>query len=195
MSSFIGIGFVFDKDQNIELLFSKLLDLLIVNGELKKISYSIDEKGDNWNEEIIKCYSTCEITSLMLNNFFGKINITGAILDNTQIDFDLSITELPQGDYGFLIEIDIEQLFKVGEREELEKCTSMIIKFCESIFNILKYRYSFCDHEVGIEYTWAEFERLKECVYSVSIVPQKNEFFINLASWEIDGLTNRLSRN
>lgn len=195
MSSFIGIGFVFDKHQNIELLFSKLLDFLIVNGELKKISYSIDEKGDNWNEEIVKCYSTCEITSLMFNNFFGKINITAAILDNTQIDFDLSIIELSQGDYGFLIEIDIEQLFKVGEREKLEKCTSMIIKFCKSIFNIIEYRYSFCDHEVGIEYTWTEFDRLKECVYSVSIVPQKNEFVINLASWEIDGLTNRLSRN
>lgn len=192
MSSFISIGFVFEKNQDIKQLFSKFLDFLIVNGRIEKISYSFDENSDNWNQEILKDYSTYEITSLMVDNFFGKTNITAKILNDKRINFDISVSKFSQGDFGFLIEIDIEQLFKVGNREELEKCSSMIIKFCGTIFDIIEYRYSFCDHEVSIEYTWDEFNQLDEYIYSISLITQNDKCVIKLASWEIDGLTNRL---
>ena len=191
MSSFISIGFVFDKHQSITVLFSKFIEFLIARGVLNKISYSIDENGDNWNEKIIKGYSSYEVTSLMVNNYFGKANITAAILDDKKINFDISISKLQQEDFGFLIEIDIDQLFKVGNREELKNCSSMIITFCETLFNKMDFCYAFCDHEVGIEYTWNEFSQLDKCIYSISIIPQNEKFVIDLASWEIDGLTSR----
>lgn len=84
-----------------------------------------------------------EVTSLMLNNFLGKANITSAILDNKIVNFDVSVSKLYKNDFGFLIEINIEQLFRVGGRKELEHSTSMIIEFCESIFDNAKYSYAF----------------------------------------------------
>lgn len=194
MSSFISIGFVFEKDQNIKQLFSKFVDFLIIKGRVEKLSYSIDENGDNWNQVILKDYSVYEITTMMIDNFLGKTNITAMIFNNKQINFDISVFKFSKGDFGFLIEIDINQLFKVGDREELEKCSFMIIKFCETVFDIIEYRYSFCDHEVGIEYTWDEFKQFNEDIYSISVIPQNNEYDIKLASWEIDGLTNRLGK-
>lgn len=195
MSSYISIGFVFVKHQNITVLFSEFLNCLITNGNFQKISYSVDKNGDRWHEEIIKARSTDEITSLMANNFFGKININAMILGDRDIDFDISISKFSQGDFGFLIEIDIDQLFEVGNKKELEGCSSMIIKFCKRIYYKIQYQYAFCDHEVGIEYTWSEFNKLNDSIYSISIIPRNEEFVVNLATWEIDGLTNRIIKN
>lgn len=191
MSSSISIGFVFEKQQNPTLLFSKFLGCLITNGEFQKISYSLDENGSSWHEETIKTQSTYEVATLMVKHFFGKATIKAKILNNKNIHFDTSIFKFSKNDFAFLIEIDIDQLFQVGNKKELENCSSMIIKFCEEIFDIVQYRYAFCDHEANIEYTWSEFSEMNENIYSISIIPQSEKFKISLASWEIDGLTNR----
>lgn len=193
MSSSIGIGFVFEKHQKIDLLFSEFLSYLIIKGKLQKITYSLDENGKQWHEETIKAYPTCEVVPLLINHFFGKINIKAMIIDDKEMDFDISVFKFPKGDFAFLIEIEIDQLFKAGNKQELEYCSSMIIKFCKDVFDKVNYRYAFCDHEVDIEYTWSEFSKMNESIYSISIVPQNEGFKVNLASWEIDGLTNRYS--
>lgn len=191
MSSCVSIGFVFEKNQNIKLLFSKFLEYLIRYGELHKISYSLDKKGKRWKNEVIKDKTLDEIVLLMINNYYGKIDITNLVVDDKSIDYMITITKFSDGDFGFLIEIDIDQLFKVGNRNELEKWTSLIINFCKSIFNIIDYRYAFCDHEVSIEYKWSEFNKLKESIYSISIISKNKGLIIDLSSWEIDGLTFR----
>lgn len=191
MSSYISIGFVFEKAQNISLLFSEFLNFLTVDGEFRKISYSIDENGNDWHKKNIEGYSVDEISSLMINNFFAKTTILSRSLDAKNINFDTSITNFSHGDYGFLIEIEIEQLFKVGNRKELEHCSDIIVKFCKKIFSKLGYKYAFCDHEVNIEYDWKKFSQLDENVYSITIIPKDEDFIVKYATWEIDGLTIR----
>ncbi len=192
MSSYVSIGFVFEKDQNIKSLLSKFLDFLITKGEFKKIAYSEDENGDKWNEKVINDYSAYMVASLMVDNYFGRTNITAAIFNDEQINLDVSIYKFPQGDFGFLIEITLEQLSKHEKKEELEKSTYRIINFCKTLFSMIEYRYAYCDQEVPIEYTWDEFNQLDKCVYSISIIPHNNAIDIKLAAWDIDGLTNRL---
>lgn len=191
MSSSISIGFVFEKQQSMTLLLSKILEFFKAKGELNRISYSVDENGDSWKENTIQNLTPHEVASLMVNNFWGKTNITSAILDDKIVNFDVSVSKLFKNDFGFLMEINIEQLFRVGDKKELENSTSMIIQFCKSIFDNAKYSYAFCDHEANIEYTWSEFKKLKNHIYSIVIIPENEKFVINLSSWEIDGLTNR----
>lgn len=191
MSSSISIGFVFEKHQNEKEEFSKLLTSLVSNGKLEKLIYSIDENGNDWKEEAKINYPIDIISSIMIENYFGKLTMEATILTSKNINFDVSISNFIQGDFGFLIEIDIEQLFKVGHKEDIKKCTEEIIQFCEKLFDKIKYKYSFCDHEVAIEYTWDEFKKMNDRIYSVSIIPKEKEFIVNLATWDIDGLSNR----
>jgi len=190
MSS-ISIGFVFEKQQNVTETFSELLISLTTNGKMKKLAYSLDKDGDNWEEETTFDYSINRISSIMIDNYFGRITIESVILTNKSITYDVSISNLANDDFGFLIEIDIEHLFKVGNKDELESCTKEVIQFCEKIFDRIEYKYSFCDHEAALEYTWDEFKAMNENIYSVSIIPKDNIFIVNLTTWEIDGLSSR----
>lgn len=191
MSSFLSIGFVFEKNQNIEEIFSEFLSYIITDGELQTISYSIDDEGNEWHKETIKLCSINKIVSLMINNFFGKINVKTIHLFKKVTNIDISIFKFSQGDFGFLIEIDIKQLFEVGNKKELESYSSIIINFCKLCFDKIKYRYAFCDHEANIEYTWDEFNKINKNIYSISVIPQNEKFIVNLADWEIDGLSHR----
>lgn len=192
MSSFIGIGFVFGKTDSTIESFSKFLSFITREGNIKKIAYSTDIDGSNWIEDTsLKKCPIGNISSIMIDNYFGNITINAPIFDVKDIDFNVSMSVLAQGDFGFLLEIDIDQLFKVGDKPALEDFTGKIIELCKNIFSEVSYQYSFCDHEVGIEYSWNEFETISEDVYSVVVVPAKEAFIVKLASWEIDGLTSR----
>ena len=191
MSSYVSIGFVFEKHQSINSLLSKFFDFLTTKGEFKKIAYSEDENGDKWNEEIINDYSAYSVASIMVDNYFGRTNITAAIFNDEQINFDVSVHKFPQGDFGFLIEITLDQLSKHLRKEELEISTYRIINFCKTVFSTIEYRYAFCDHEVPIEYTWDEFKQFDKCMYSISVIPHNDAIDIKLAPWEIYGFINR----
>lgn len=54
MSSSISIGFVFEKQQSMTLLLSKILAFSKAKGELNRISYSVNENGDSWKENTIQ---------------------------------------------------------------------------------------------------------------------------------------------
>ena len=192
MSSSIGIGFIYNESSNIEDKLNKFIDFFLLNDtKIQKIVYSTDKNGDDWHVKNVDNYSSHEIANILIQNYFGNLTIKGSIVSKRNINIDMSIHQINQKEFGFLLEIDIDQLFTVGNKEELGICTENIVHLCKDIYYKTQYQYAYCDHEVGIEYNWNEFQSLNEQVYSISIIPQRNDFFINLAPWEIDGLTNR----
>lgn len=191
MSSSISIGFVFEKAHNISETLCKFLTYIMTDGKIQKLSYSTDSNGDNWEDVTVVNHSIDEISSKMVDYHFGKVTIEAPILKNKKTNFSVSIHKLPQGGFGFLIEIDIEQLFKTGDVKALKSCSDKIIQFCKNCFDKTNYQYSFCDHEVNLEYCYDTFKSMDKDIYSIAVIPKTGEFEIKLAPWEIDGLTNR----
>lgn len=192
MSSFIGIGFIYDQSTNLENEINKFISFFLFrNIKIRKIIYCTDKNGDNWKDETIDNCSSENITPIFINNYFVKVTMEGNFLNKEKICVNMSVSRISKRDFGFLLEININQLFIVGNREDLNNCTENIISLCKDIYQETQYRYAYCDHEVDIEYNWNEFTSLKNEIYSVCIIPQKNNFLVSLASWEIDGLTNR----
>lgn len=149
---------------------------------MHKIMYSTDRDGDKWKEETLANYSSKDLTYIMIQNYFCKLTMEGNFLDERNISIYISINQITQKDFGFLLEINVKQLFTVGNKLELNNCTKSIIRLCKDIYYKTQYQYAFCDHEVDIEYSWDEFISLNEPMYSISIIPKKNNFDINLAS-------------
>ncbi|ODM24753.1 hypothetical protein A7W90_00130 [Clostridium sp. Bc-iso-3] len=200
MGSNISIGFVYTgiaQEQIKNELNNIFSYLLSHNTRMVKMKVSKDIDGEEWIEyDMLDTHKKDDVISLLAEYYFGQIEVYSNLIGCNNLKLIIRIEKEPDKDYfGFLLDISEAQLLKNNSIDEIKKVTDNIVSFMTDIYGYSGYDYAICDNEAEIEYSPEEYMNIQDDIYSISIIPNRNnestEFNIIKSSWNIDGLTSR----
>ena len=200
MGSFISIGFIYQvfSIQTIENEIKKLLKYIVdTDGSLKKMKVSKDIDGEEWNEyDSLMNLQGDSIYAILAKNYYGQIEVNSNIFGCKNITIIIRIEKEEDEDYfGFLLDIDEEELINTNSASEISNITEKIIDFITRFYNYSAYDYAFCDNEAEIKYSPIHFKKVERSIYSITVIPildgNSNRLNVIRSNWNIDGLTSR----
>ncbi len=187
MGSYISLGFVSASEKTAFLRTCKdVINFFTINIKNAQIKYPIDSECSEWISENVnvnnleKALNICyeyNYSELMLDYEINGRLISGVLFTITRNIGNLfgALFEIPEKNFDMLKEIDFI------ENEIINIMNQSIL---------LGIEYIFCDNECNIEYLPSEIIS-KDNIYSILIYRHNEKNIIKLASWKIDGLTNR----
>jgi len=200
MGSFISIGFIYGKFsiQAIENEIKKLVKYVVnTDGRLKKMKVSKDIDGEEWLEydSLINLQMDSIYTTLS-ENYYAQMEVNSSLFGCENITITIHIEKEEDEDYfGFLLDIDEEELIKTNPVSEINSITEKIVDFIAGFYNYSAYDYAFCDNEAEIQYSPRDFKKIESSIYSIAVIPildgNSNRLNVIRSNWNIDGLTSR----
>lgn len=199
MGSNVSVGLVYNGFSNRRIkeeLDNIFKYLCLYDVRCDNLRTSKDIEGEDWVEHrMLNTFSMDSISTMLAKGYYGQLDISGDILDSRLV-ITIRIEKEKTGDYfGFLFDINEDELIKDNSLSELNKITEEIIGFMTEMYRYSNYDYAICDNEARIKYSPGEFRTLEEIIYSVSVKPHRSNGLISLVitkgDWNIDGLTSR----
>jgi hypothetical protein len=190
LGSTINIGLVYSSPEDlISTNLYKLIQYLnSYNSCLINAKYSEDLDGESWIEIENPVFNETLVEKLT-NNFYSELQMNVTLFQLPELTLNLHVI-IEKGYFGFLLAIEEHELLSDYEEDTLEEITSEIIEFLAKGYELLKFRYAFCDHEAEIEFSPSNF---KPESYALSLIPDDSDSTLNVkkGKWHINGLTER----
>ncbi|NFP49524.1 hypothetical protein FDF58_07570 [Clostridium argentinense] len=201
MGSSISIGFVYGEFsiQAIENEIKRLVKYFVTtDGSLKKMKVSKDIDGEEWLEyDSLINLKVDSIYTTLAENYYGQVEVNSSLFGHKNLTTTIRIEkEEDEGYFGFLLDIDEEELIKTNLASEINSVTEKIVDFITGFYSYSAYDYAFCDNEAEIQYSPRHFKKIESSIYSISVIPtldgNSNSLNIVRSNWNIDGLTSRI---
>ncbi|MFC0562223.1 Imm64 family immunity protein [Halalkalibacter alkalisediminis] len=184
---YINIAQVFNDNGNIQDKLEATLQYFVKQGStILKVKYSKDADGENWAER--------EVTANQLEIdgpcYYLSIEISGEIL-GINIFFLTTIHE--EGFFGFLINIEWEELFPENGKNDLQSTTNQLVKNTANLYKETGFAYSLIGHELEIEIHPDDISGESDS-FPVVLIGAEEKLEILYGPFCIDGLTEQKAK-
>lgn len=198
MGSRICIGLAYGGSSEIRMAvkLGRLIEYLIASGaHVKRFRVSRDSEGSEWIKRDLSDDQGIEsFYEVLVRGYYGEADLAGAVLGYNDIAVTVRVVK-GKGYFGFLLDLDEEDLLKSHSQEELDRVTAGIVDWVKGLYPIANFDYAFCDEEAELQYPPEAFRTLGAHKYSVAILPAERgdagSLSVLMNSWCIDGLTPR----
>lgn len=195
MPSIINLGLIYEKG-NIDNELRNIINyFLAFNGTILTTKVCQDIDGENWIEkELISNELLKSDYEELTKGYYGQVDLN-IYLWSKKLNIQIRIEKfesIPGLKITFIQDELMDSDNTTVGREELEDYTKKFEELLVSIYEVSKYDYSFCDNDAEIEHSLAQILSTNQEIYSILIIPPKNNFIIKKASWGIDGLSTEM---
>lgn len=198
MGSYITTGIIFDGIETTSIK-RKITDLIIYLSNrsecYKSVKASKDIEGNEWIEfKFEELDNVREAYEFVSEGYFGQIDLMTSRFTSNEILVSVRVEK--EVDYfGILLDIAEDDFLKSSESVILNAKDNLIIKFLEELYEVLEFKYAFCDNEAEIKFSPNEIQHLNREVYSILLIPSDSKLNgkINVvkSNWYLNGLTSR----
>jgi len=186
VGGYISIALVYEDNNESSNKLEGLIKYFTQNGSIPlEMKYCEDEEGEIWREEIL-CNKTIDFT-LLTEGYFGSIIVNTDIFNGNLIKINISVHK-EKGCFGFLIDIEWEDLFKECSKSLSDEVSANIVNFLHQIYLMTHYNYSYCGHEVEVECSSRDLKS-KVNQYPIAVVPFEDRLEVFYGEFSIDGVS------
>lgn len=189
MGNYISIGIVCLTQTSLELVLETISAQMNNKAISLELSYPEDDSSRIWIKQHYELKSGLSAGFKLLADRRQSIGTFLYNADTMQLHIRVSIKT--DAILGILFEMEQEELIPVESSFLLESITNKIIKDLKALWERAPFEYAFCDNEADIEFAPSEILKTEEYIYSVLLINRNHFLTHKMATWCIDGLSER----
>lgn len=182
LGGYLSIGLVYEDINSISRELKGLVTYLQKeNINLTEVQYSQDEDGEQWVENKV---NNIDINyNSLKDKYYLSLEMVGDLFRIGTQNFVIRVNR-ENGFFGFLIDIEWQQLIDKDKEEISKRIVNSLIK----LIKFTDYDYAFCGHEAEIEYSPTHVKKIKD-IFPITLLNLKNKLELIYGEFNIDGIS------